>query len=94
MLVSAVSNFLNGHEPMATAIEQAPVLTIGATARHFGLPAWKVRRLYERGLLPPAARAGLYGIVPAARPDGTAAWSRGHILLDGGAARSFRLIRV
>jgi DNA-binding transcriptional MerR regulator len=49
---------------MATATTgPASVLTIGDTARHFGVPAWKVRRLYERGLLPPPARAGLYRLV-------------------------------
>jgi DNA-binding transcriptional MerR regulator len=50
---------------MATASEQPPVLTVGDVARHFGVPTWKVRRLYERGLLPPPVRAGLYRLVSA-----------------------------
>jgi DNA-binding transcriptional MerR regulator len=33
-------------------------LTIGAVAEHFGVLAWQVRRLFERGILPPAARVG------------------------------------
>jgi DNA-binding transcriptional MerR regulator len=38
-------------------------MTLGDVGRHFGLPTWKIRRLYERGLLPPSLRAGLYRIV-------------------------------
>jgi DNA-binding transcriptional MerR regulator len=50
---------------MATATEQSPVLTVGDVARHFGIPIWRVRRLYEKGILPPPPRAGLYRLVPA-----------------------------
>jgi DNA-binding transcriptional MerR regulator len=39
------------------------ILTIGDVARHFGVRPWKVRALYERGLLPPAARLRSYRIV-------------------------------
>jgi len=40
-------------------------LTLGAVARHFGVEVWQVRRLFERGLLPPAERLGAYRVVPA-----------------------------
>ena len=40
-----------------------PYLTIGAVAAHYGTPAWKTRRLFERKLLPPAARIGAYRVV-------------------------------
>jgi DNA-binding transcriptional MerR regulator len=39
--------------------------TIGAVAAHFGCKPWQVRRLYERGLLPPAPRVGAYRVVSA-----------------------------
>jgi hypothetical protein len=46
-----------------------PFLTIGDVAKHFGCEAWKVRRVYERGLLPPAARVGAYRVIfPAELP--------------------------
>jgi DNA-binding transcriptional MerR regulator len=38
-------------------------LTIGATAARFGVRPWHVRRLFERGLLPPAARLGCYRVI-------------------------------
>jgi DNA-binding transcriptional MerR regulator len=38
-------------------------LTIGAVAERYGCPAWQVRRLFERGLLPPAARVGAYRVI-------------------------------
>jgi len=38
-------------------------LTIGAVADQFDVPAWQVRRLYERGLLPPADRLGPYRVI-------------------------------
>ena len=38
-------------------------LTIGAVAKHFGCPAWQVRRLFERGLLPQAPRVGAYRVI-------------------------------
>jgi DNA-binding transcriptional MerR regulator len=40
--------------------------TVGAVAERFGVPPWQVRRLFERGLLPPAARAGAYRVIAAA----------------------------
>jgi DNA-binding transcriptional MerR regulator len=40
-----------------------PWLTIGNIAARFGVPAWQVRRLFERGLLPPAARVGAYRVI-------------------------------
>jgi DNA-binding transcriptional MerR regulator len=41
-------------------------LTIGAVADRFGVAAWQVRRLYERGILPPADRVGPYRVIDAA----------------------------
>jgi DNA-binding transcriptional MerR regulator len=38
-------------------------LTIGAVAEHFGVSPWQVRRLFERGMLLPAARVGAYRVV-------------------------------
>jgi hypothetical protein len=38
-------------------------LTVGAVARHFGVASWQVRRCFERGLLPPAARVGAYRVI-------------------------------
>lgn len=38
-------------------------MTIGELARRLGIPVWKVRRLYERGLLPEPARIGIYRMV-------------------------------
>jgi DNA-binding transcriptional MerR regulator len=40
-------------------------LTIGDVARRFGCAAWMVRRLFERGLLPPAPRVGVYRVISA-----------------------------
>jgi hypothetical protein len=42
------------------------VMSTGELARHFGCAAWQVRRLYERGLLPPAQRIGRYRYVAVA----------------------------
>jgi hypothetical protein len=42
------------------------VMSTGALARHFGCASWQVRRLFERGLLPPAQRVGQYRYVAAA----------------------------
>jgi DNA-binding transcriptional MerR regulator len=39
------------------------ILTIGAVARRYGCPAWQIRRLFERGLLPPAPRVGAYRVI-------------------------------
>ena len=36
--------------------EVVDFLTIGDVARRFACQPWQVRRLFERGLLPPAAR--------------------------------------
>jgi hypothetical protein len=37
-------------------------------AAYFGLPTWRIRRLFERGLLPAAPRVGAYRVVTAADP--------------------------
>src|SRR4051794_7566913 len=49
---------------MIVSAPLAPVLSIGQIAASWGVAAWKVRRLYERGILPPAARVGAYRVVP------------------------------
>jgi DNA-binding transcriptional MerR regulator len=41
-------------------------LTIGAVAERLGVPPWQVRRLFERGFLPPAARVGAYRVIAPA----------------------------
>jgi DNA-binding transcriptional MerR regulator len=46
-------------------MNQAPSYTTGALARHFGCEPWQIRRLFERGLLPPAQRVGAYRVIPA-----------------------------
>jgi hypothetical protein len=38
-------------------------MTLGQVARRFGCALWQVRRLYERGILPPALRVGVYRVV-------------------------------
>jgi DNA-binding transcriptional MerR regulator len=40
-------------------------MTTGAVARLYDVPVWRVRRLYERGLLPPPERVGPYRVIPA-----------------------------
>ncbi len=42
------------------------VMSTGELARRFGCEGWQVRRLYERGLLPPARRIGRYRYVAEA----------------------------
>jgi hypothetical protein len=41
------------------------IYTVGQIAARYGVPAWKVRRVFERGLVPPATRVGAYRVVPA-----------------------------
>jgi DNA-binding transcriptional MerR regulator len=45
---------------------QASIFTVGQVARHHGCQPWQVRRLFERGLLPPATRVGPYRVVSEA----------------------------
>ena len=40
-----------------------PYLTIGEVATRVGCQNWQVRRLFERGLLPPAHRVGAYRVI-------------------------------
>jgi hypothetical protein len=47
---------------MASSTPSFP-LTIGDVAGLFGVRPWQVRRLYERGLLSPAARVGMYRVI-------------------------------
>lgn len=44
-------------------MKSQPFLTIGAVATRLGCQPWHVRRLFERGLLPPAVRLGVYRVV-------------------------------
>jgi hypothetical protein len=53
--------FTNGDVTM-----QDPPLTVGTVAEHFRVPPWMIRRLFERGLLPPAPRVGAYRVIAAA----------------------------
>lgn len=39
------------------------LLTVGSAAQRLGVAPWQVRRLFERGLLPPAARVGAYRVI-------------------------------
>jgi DNA-binding transcriptional MerR regulator len=40
-----------------------PIYTLGDVAARYDQQVWRIRRLYERGLLPPAERIGTYRIV-------------------------------
>jgi len=44
-------------------MQDPPFMTIGAVARCYDCPPWKLRRLFERGLLPPAPRMGAYRVI-------------------------------
>lgn len=46
-------------------MSQPIAYTTGAVARLKGVPEWKVRRIFERGLLPDPGRAGTYRLIPA-----------------------------
>ena len=37
--------------------------TLGDIGRRYGLPIWKVRRVFERGFLPEPARVGAYRVL-------------------------------
>jgi hypothetical protein len=38
--------------------------TMGEIAQRHGCKQWQVRRLYQRGMLPPAERIGAFRVVP------------------------------
>jgi DNA-binding transcriptional MerR regulator len=44
-------------------MSQTRYLTVGTVARLYGCRAWQIRRLFERGLLPPAPRVGAYRVI-------------------------------
>ncbi len=44
-------------------MSMAPFWTIGPVAARFNVETWKLRRLFERGLLPPAPRVGPYRVI-------------------------------
>jgi hypothetical protein len=50
-------------EDKSMTLAAPDVMTIGQVARHFGVRDWMVRRLWERKLLPAAARLGTFRIV-------------------------------
>jgi DNA-binding transcriptional MerR regulator len=43
-----------------------PLHTVGTVARRYGCRPWQVRRIFARGLLPPALRVGAYRVFAAA----------------------------
>jgi hypothetical protein len=58
---SDFTNFLNGGPDLPTR-----KLSIGQAAARFDVPLWKVRRLFERGLLPEPERIGVYRLLDEA----------------------------
>jgi hypothetical protein len=67
-----------------TGMLSSPPITLGAVARRFSVPTWKVRRLFERNLLPPAARVGCYRVIAATDlPEVEAALRRAGYLPEG-----------
>jgi hypothetical protein len=60
------------------------LLTLGVVAKRFGVKLWQVRRCFERGLLPPAARCANYRVVEERQlPAVEAALRRGGYLPSG-----------
>jgi hypothetical protein len=53
------------HETTGTQMNPT-FLTLGTIAKRYGIPAWMVRRIFERGILPPAARVGIWRVVAEA----------------------------
>jgi DNA-binding transcriptional MerR regulator len=43
-----------------------PPITLGTISRRTGLPVWKIRRVFERGLLPEPQRVGAYRVIDEA----------------------------
>jgi DNA-binding transcriptional MerR regulator len=39
-------------------------LTTNEVGRRLGVEPWKIRRLYQRGLMPPTERIGIYRAIP------------------------------
>ncbi len=66
------------------------LLTLGDLGRRYGLPIWKVRRLYERGLLDEPARVGPYRVVSVADLPGVEAALRTAGYLDDASTASQR----
>jgi hypothetical protein len=46
-----------------TQLAAPEIMTLGDAARYFRCDIWQIRRLFERGLLPPAARIGVYRVI-------------------------------
>lgn len=44
-------------------------LPLGPVAAKFGVPVWKLRRLFERGLLPEPPRVGAWRVIRAEQLD-------------------------
>jgi DNA-binding transcriptional MerR regulator len=70
----------------AQVVVSATPLTIGAVAKHFGVSAWKIRRLFEAGILPEPGRVGSYRVIaPEALPEiEDALRRRGYLPNQGG----------
>lgn len=47
-------------------MQDGQIYTLGTLARRYGCSVWQLRRIFERGLLPPAARVGAYRVVAEA----------------------------
>jgi hypothetical protein len=62
-MVSAMSDLPESGERTMT---DPKCLTLGDVARRYGCKVWQVRRLFERGLLAPAQRLGLYRVIAEA----------------------------
>ena len=59
--------------------------TLGDVAKHFNVPTWTVRRIFERRLLPEPGRLGAYRVVSAEDlPKIEAALRRAGYLPGGG----------
>jgi DNA-binding transcriptional MerR regulator len=47
-------------------MREHPLLTVGDVAARLGVEPWQIRRLFERGILPPAPRVGPYRVIAVA----------------------------
>ena len=65
-----------------------PQYTLGALARRYGVPVWKLRRLFERRLLPEPGRVGNYRVVQARDLPEVERALRAAGYLSGGQARA------
>ncbi len=60
------------------------MLSTQDVAKHFGMPAWLIRRLYQNGMLPPARRFRGYRLItPDELPTIKDALRKAGYLADG-----------